>query len=366
MQHINPEHKPVLRRRLNSVEKREQMSEQQRYEYVLRAQKKNRLQREFAGALVDGDQEQLLDLAQQKRELEAQEAASSIAQMRFPKSVFDRWCAETPPRAATELDSLIWVCDECKITIMPSVVTHGYIRGNCLCQKRKTEERLNKEGEARSEELRRQEMVNMFKKVGRYNWLAPQFRLENNTFDDLKMDRVKPVYRDNVLYALNYARHFIEDPRSNTIVYGPSGSGKTLIFTALLNAWCETGKSGLYANAIDLFAVIDSLRQKDADTMDLENKMKWCDLLVIDEVDRVKLTDARFGVYYRVINYRSQKEMETPGSAPTILICNATIRNNESAAFDLETHIGTPTVSRIQVGLNPIFVPGEDQRAKER
>lgn len=365
MQNVNPNHKPMLRSRRTSdaTSRLEHMSDQQRYDYALRAMKKNKLQRQLADAIVDGDQEELLDLAHKKKDLEMQEVASSVAQMKFPKSVFDRWCNEQPPRAATEPDDLIWSCAECGITIMPAVVAYGYIRGNCLCQKRETDKRLQKEADARSEELRRAQLLDMFKKTGRYSWLAPQYHLEYNTFDNFNLDRVKPEYRDDVEFALRYARRFVDHPKGNTIVYGPSGSGKTLIFTAVLNAWCDTGKSGLYANAIDLFAVLDSMRLNETDPMDLENKMKWCDLLVIDEIDRVKLTDARFGFYYRVLNYRSQKEMENPGSAPTILICNATI-SNENAAYDLEKFIGTPSASRIQVGLHPVYIPGDDQRVK--
>jgi hypothetical protein len=347
MQHINPDHKPILRRRsANPATKREQMTDQQRYDYALRAMKKNKLQRQFADAVIDGDQEQQIDLAQRRKELEMEKVASNLAQMRFPKSVFDRWCSEQPPRAAIEPDVLIWSCTECKITVMPAVVSHGYIRGNCLCQKRETDNRLQKESAIRDEELRRQLMIDMFKRVGRYAWLAPQYHLEYNTFDNFDLDRVKPAYRDDVEFALNYARHFADEPMSNTIAYG-------------------RGKSGLYANAIDLFAVLDSMRLNDTDPMDMENKMKWCDLLVIDEIDRVKLTDTRFGFYYRVLNYRSQKEMANPGSAPTILICNATI-SDTNAAYDLEKYIGTPSASRIQVGLHPIFIPGDDQRASSK
>lgn len=365
MQHINPEHKPVLRSRsVNGPHsRRDQMTEQQRYEYVLHSIKKNKLHVQYVEAVTEGDQEALKDIEQKRKELEMEEVASSIAHMRFPKSVFDRWCNEQPPRAATDPSELIWTCETCGITVMPAVVMYGFIRGNCHCQKQQIDKRLRQEADARDEELRRQQLVDTFKKIGRYSWLAPQHHLEANTFNNFDLDRVKPRYRDDVEFALMYAQRFVDRPKSNTIVYGPSGSGKTHIFTAVLNAWCETGKSGLYANAIDLFAVLDSMRTNEMDPMSIENNMKWCDLLVIDEIDRVKLTDSRFGFYYRVLNYRSQKEMEKPGSAPTILICNATI-SEDNAAYDLEKFIGTPSASRIQPGLTPIYVPGDDQRAR--
>lgn len=344
--------------------KRERMTEAQRQDYVIAAMQKNRLRREYGNTVASGgDLETLQEIAQKRKQIEMQEVASSIAHMHFPKTVFDRWANEQPPRAAAEPDVLIWTCETCGITVMPNVVSYGYIRANCPCQRRQIDQRTNKEADRRSEELRREEMVNMFKKIGRYSWLAPQHHLDLKTFDNFDLDRVEREDRAEVEFAIKFARRFAQRPAGNVIAYGPSGSGKTHIFSALLNAWCDAGNTGLYANAIDLFAVIDSLRTTDTNPMDIENKMKWCDLLIIDEIDRVKLTDARFGLYYRILNYRSQKEMETSGSAPTILIGNTTI-SGDNAAFDLETHIGTASVSRIQIGLKPIFIPGIDQRTK--
>lgn len=331
----------------------------ERVEYVRSQIIQNRLRRQLGDTIAHGGDPEAI--RQAKEELERTSIANHLAQLKFPKSVFDRWCNEQPPRASVDPGDLVWTCGTCGVMVMPAPCAHGFIRGNCPCQRKATDERLRKESERRQEEERQKRIAEMLEKTSRFSWLGPQHGLEKKTFENFDLDRIAPKYREQVSIALDYARDFVNDPIGNTVFYGPHGSGKTHLLAALLNAWSTTGKTGLYANALDLFAVIDARRINDEDTLEIEYKMQRCDLLVIDEIDRVKLTDARFGVYYRVLNYRSQKEMEAPGSAPTILICNATIENG---AYDLEQYIGTPAASRIQVGLNPVYVPGDDQRAE--
>jgi DNA replication protein DnaC len=330
----------------------------ERVEYVRSQILQNRLRRQIGDTIAHGGNPE--EVRKAREELERTSIANHLANLKFPKAVFDRWCNEQPPRASVDPGDLVWTCPTCGIMVMPAPCAHGFIRGNCQCQRKATDERLRKEAERRQEEERMKRIAEMLGKTSRFSWLGPQHKLDKNTFENFDLLRVAPKYRERVSAALDYAQAYVDCPIGNTVVYGPSGSGKTHLFTALLNAWCETGKTGLYANALDLFAVIDARRMDDENSMEVERKMQWCDLLIIDEIDRVKLTDARFGVYYRVLNYRSQKEMEAPGSAPTILICNATIEN----AYDLEQFIGTPAASRMQVGLNPVYVPGDDQRAQ--
>lgn len=333
-----------------------------RVEYVRQQIIKNKLRRNLGDTIAqNGDP---AAVRQAREELERQEIASHLGCLKFPKSVFDRWCAEQPPRASVEPGDLIWNCETCGVTVMPQACTHGFIRGNCACQRKATEERLRKESERRQEEERRKRITEFLENTSRFSWLGPQHGLDKKTFDTFDLALVAPKYRKHVGAALDYMAAFVEEPLGNTVVYGPHGSGKTHLLAALLNAWCEHDRTGLYVNTLDLFATIDARRMDDENSVEVEKKMQWCDLLVIDEIDRVKLTDARFGVYYRVINYRSQKEMETPGSAPTILACNATIKNG---AYDLEAYIGTPAASRMQSGgLTPVYVPGDDQRAAGR
>lgn len=331
----------------------------ERVEYVRRQFQKNRLRRQIGETIAQGGDPEAVHQA--KEELARASIADHLAHLKFPKDIFDRWCNEQPPRASVDPSDLVWFCVKCNVTVMPAPCTHGFIRGNCQCQRKATDERLRKESERKQEEERRKRITEMLDMTSRFSWLGPQYGLDKNTFENFQMSRIAPQYREQVELAMAYVQTFVESPIGNTVAYGPHGSGKTHLFTALLNAWCATGKTGLYANALDLFAVVDALRMNNDDTLEIEYKMQRCDLLVIDEIDRVKLTDGRFGVYYRVINYRSQKEMETPGSAPTILICNATIENG---AYDLEQFIGTPAASRMQIGLNPVYVPGDDQRGK--
>lgn len=327
--------------------------EYERAEYARRQLQKAKMRRQHADELEAG---------RDRRDIEREEVAYAIANMQFPRFIFDKWCQATPPKASpTNKDILIWHCEACHVTVMPSVVTHGYIRGNCLCQKQETEKRLKQEADEKQEALRRKKIDDLMKNTSRFSWIGPQFGLENKSFENFDLDRVSPLFRDDVEFAVLKAQAFAANPVGNLLVYGPHGTGKTHLMATVLNEHYKRGKNGLYTSALDLFEKIETNRITNESSEELENKMKWADMLIIDEIDRVRMTDARFGVYYRVVNYRSQKESSVRGSAPTVMICNQTIKDS---IYELEGFLGTPTVSRMQIGLNLIFVPGEDQRAK--
>jgi DNA replication protein DnaC len=282
----------------------------------------------------------------------------------FPDRIFEKYATEVPPRASTDPADLVHVCEVHGELVMPARVPQGFIKVSCrLCH----EERVIAEGrraQRRKDALERERRAQkLYTPATCFAWLGEDFSepgLDQLTFENFDLMRIKPIYRREIGYVLAWAKQFAESPQGNVILYGSYGVGKTHIVAAILNALRAGGRYDLhYTTAPNLHNAIEDRRTNRSDVQEISTSLTRASVVVIDEVDKVKLTEGRRTFYMNLVNKRSNKERVDPGSAVTILICNTAVQKN---AYELEPWIGVEAASRLNIGLKMIYVPGEDFR----
>lgn len=163
------------------------------------------------------------------------------------------------------------------------------------------EERRQREETARKERVERQLAQSGMK---------PRFL--SRTFENFQRDtagRTK-AYRAAKEYADNFAAH-----RANgdgLYIEGTFGTGKTHLAAAIAIQLMEQGHSVIFRTADDLLreikATFDDSGREEQKVMD---RLKKCDLLVIDDIGKEQATDWSTAQLYAIINdrYESQKPL---------------------------------------------------------
>jgi DNA replication protein DnaC len=246
---------------------------------------------------------------------------------------FIRELPETPEPAT-------WECPTCG-PIAPYPVKWGgtevirYRKQQCPCQKEA--ERKRKEDEERREWIAAAYPM-------AYNWLT--FRQDPipfraNTFASFDASRQPEAYEIARLWASN--------PQGTLILYGTFGSGKTHLLTAIINEGIEVHKRySLFTTTTKLFNAIQERMHCDDGYASLLRRASTTPLLVLDDIDKVKLTDFKQEIYFTIIDERVIHGL------PTAISTNK--------LDDLASYVGGAVADRLNIGQIAVPMMGESYR----
>ena len=249
---------------------------------------------------------------------------------------------ETPAPA-----ELYWQCEECGIVEpYPNPLGH-WQRRSCACQRRVKHE---------VEEMRQHTAWLAEQRNYTYGgWLGKQWidpavvrQLNSYRFENYDESRFPAAYKKALEFALR--------PQGNLIFHGWYGVGKTHLEAAIANYLREASNpvGCLFTTAPQFFMAYDDARccEGPSDHHSLVRRAISAAVLIIDDVDKYRHTEAREDLYYAIIDerYKAWK--------PTILSVNDIDR--------LPNYIGNAACSRLSRGLISIkMVEGTDYRQEQ-
>ena len=228
-----------------------------------------------------------------------------------------------------------WTCSICG-TISPLTLSGGwYVRRRCPCEERAEEQRVIA---ALREETARARIALT------YTWLGATWSetgLAGKTFATFRREAQPGAY--DLVHA------FAMQPQGVLALYGDNGTGKTHMLAAIANHLRVQGTACLFASAVTLFDAIGDRIQHEQDYLDLIGRAVQTPLLLLDDVDKLKPSEFREEVLYKLINGR------TNANRPLALSSNHT-------PDDLERWVGRAGRSRLMQGLIPVAMQGADFR----
>src|SRR5712691_10114833 len=229
---------------------------------------------------------------------------------------------------------LFWTCDLCGV-IEPRLLPSGrYMRRECECQRR---ERWTRQ----IEEARQIEMSKMTDRT--YGWLGKgweDLELAGKTFANFRQNEKKDGYQAAVAYAHN--------PVGSLILYGSYGTGKTHLLAAICNALREQQTRSLFTTAPKLFAAYQDRMLSEGDHWSLVKQAISTPLLVLDDIDKAKPSEAREQLYFLIIDERVK------AGKPIALSTNK--------LSELAHYVGGACVSRLMEHAKAVEMIGRDQR----
>jgi len=236
-----------------------------------------------------------------------------------------------------------WKCSTCG-TIAPIALCDGvYVRRRCACEQQ-VEERRQREAAPRTlaQALAQAQAEQVYTWLGRA-WVNAQDtrKLEACTFATFEQTRQREAYTQ--------ARLFTATPTGVLALYGDFGLGKTHLLAAIANAHRVAGRACLYASAATLFDAIQDRLGQDKDYHDLLRRALSTPLLLLDDVDKPKVSEFRQEVYYQIIDGRTRRGL------PIALSSNC-------SPTELTPYVGGAARSRLMAGLIPAPCSGKDYR----
>jgi len=185
--------------------------------------------------------------------------------------------------------------------------------------------------EAQAAELAKTELATVRAWVG----LSP--KLATCTFNSYKTNTPDRNRQKAVMWS--FVHGLIEkqlDGHNWVVMCGPCGTGKTHLAAAVLNHLVTLGAhKSLFVSWVDYLNRIKASfdPQSPERTGDLRRRLHSAKLLIIDDLDKVKVTDWARETLYDVLNRRYDRNLAT------VMTCNA-------QASDLMTLLGAPNFDR--------------------
>lgn len=99
--------------------------------------------------------------------------------------------------------------------------------------------------------------------------------------------------------------NFIEN-KENVILIGAPGVGKSRIATGLGIKACQTGKTVLFVNALELMTELSKYAEEGTIKKKLE-KLSKIDLIIIDELGYMKMDKEKESIFFQLIRHRYEK-----------------------------------------------------------
>lgn len=107
---------------------------------------------------------------------------------------------------------------------------------------------------------------------------------------------------------VNNLRKYFDD-NSWIVMCGITGGGKTFLASMLGREYIDKNKSVVYGTAKEL---LDEVYAEEKDgRSEFRVKIKKCDLLIVDEMEKVTVTDAYRANWFSIFNYRFDEEKKT-------------------------------------------------------
>ena len=228
-----------------------------------------------------------------------------------------------------------WTCPVCGL-IPPFALAGGwYARRRCACER---------EAEERQAIQTLQHLSGQAQVVRTYTWLGPAWSepgLAEKTFATFRRERHPQ--------AFDLAHSFAQNPQGVLALYGSYGTGKTHLLAAVANHLGTTGTPCLFASAVTLFDAIQDGIQQNQDYHQLVRRGIQTPLLLLDDIDKLKASEFREEVLYKLVNGR------TTAGRPLAISSNCT-------PWELERWVGKAGRSRLMTGLIPVQMNGADYR----
>jgi DNA replication protein DnaC len=232
-----------------------------------------------------------------------------------------------------------WTCPTCG-PVPPMTLPGGwYLRRKCRCEQHAEEQRFSA--------VQRQELARA-RVTLTYTWLGAawsEVALAHKTFATFRRER-QPQ-------AFDLARAFAQAPRGVLALHGSYGTGKTHLLAAIANQLGEQGTTCLFASAVTLFDAIQDRLSQGQDYLGLIRRGVTTPLLLLDDVDKLKPSEFREEMLYRLINGRANAGL------PLAISSNSTPN-------ELGRWIGEAGRSRLMMGLIPVPMYGTDYRPEMR
>lgn len=235
-----------------------------------------------------------------------------------------------------------WTCDVCGETPQPRWLQaiNRYMKSSCACQRAKFAQQHEEERQAekRAREAQRRRLI--------YGWLGHEFSCEDlgeKTFSNFEVLRQPAAYQ----MVLEFADIMIGTLILHSEGYG---TGKTHLLAALCQELSTRERSTrcLFATAPMLFKAISRRIAQKEDYTDLLQKAITTPLLVLDDVDKAKLSEFREEIYFDIIDGRVNAHRP---------IALSTNRLDELAKY-----VGPASASRLSIGQIPVVLTGRDYR----
>ncbi len=160
-------------------------------------------------------------------------------------------------------------------------------------------------------------------------------------------ENIKRIYD----FCVNYAKHF-GDRTENLFLTGGTGLGKTFLASCIAVEVATLGNSVAYTTAYDSVRAMEE-RRFYSQGEDKFEKLRACDLLVIDDLGTEHINSFSTATLYNLINTRM-----TAGKK-TVLISKLTVD-------EIETKYGEQFASRLRGEYITLSFVGEDIRGKKR
>lgn len=166
---------------------------------------------------------------------------------------------------------------------------------------------------------------------------------------DLRLSDFRPA--PGQVDGVEVARRLLSEvptPRTSALFFGPYGTGKTHLLCCVVNGLRVAGVTATYTTAE---GILRSLRRtfSGGNTEAVRRQLEGVQLLVVDELDRVKLTDWAGEALFGILNTRYAAGL------PTLCATNKT----PSELGESDTYAAL--VSRLSAG-EMVAVTGEDMR----
>ncbi|MBO0781744.1 MAG: ATP-binding protein [Ktedonobacteraceae bacterium] len=236
-----------------------------------------------------------------------------------------------------------WTCDTCG-EIEPFHFAQGwYARRRCACEERAEEQRQRQQvPRTLAEAIKDAQMAQTYTWLGA-GWTASE--LEARTFSTFEQERQPEAFAEVRAFAIH--------PQGNLWLYGSYGVGKTHLLAALANLRRSAGRPCLFASAVTLFDAIQERIGNDQDYHLLLKQAVQTPLLLLDDIDKPKVSAFRQEIYYQLIDGRTRRGL------PLAISSNC-------PPAELDDYIGGAARSRLMMGIIPIHLNGIDYRLERR
>lgn len=230
-----------------------------------------------------------------------------------------------------------WTCSRCGEIEPHQLKNKRWIRDRCACQ-------LAEEKARDDEEMARVRDLNLATKT--FGWLGSgrsDIALRDKTFDNFSKDLQPEAYRAALKFSLKL--------EGSLILYGEEfGTGKTHLLAAVCNRIRARNIESHFTTSPKLFkAIQERIQHNDAYT-DLIKKAVNVSLLVLDDVDKAKISEFREEIYFEIIDER------TKAGRPIAISTNKLDRLGE--------YVGGAACSRLGIGQTAINMRAGDYRKR--
>lgn len=255
-------------------------------------------------------------------------------------------------------EEAIWTCATCHTTVIPKEYVNGYMPGKCPCQIE--QQRLEDQQQQRMAIWRMQQVRIAAAVVACYNWLGDGF--EDEGMSSMTFDNFDESLQTDAFYAAN---DFVRHPDGNLIMWSDKswGTGKTHLAAAICNYLMSKGLVCRFTTAQNLFNAFGARMDDKQGYSDLLIKASSCDLLVIDDLDKIHETPFKQSVFFEVIDKRYKRRNST------IITTNARVEVLPNDIVGISDYIGRAAASRLTSEMNGGLVVqemnGEDYRRRK-